>query len=213
MNVKRSYKAILVALSVMTVVSSATVVGLALQKNKKQVTINKLKEKVNRLTSDLSKVEKYKNNVEFYHFKDTVFDLKYRRFADVAEIVYKKSKEYDFNPYIIMALIQIESNFNPYAVSRHGAYGLMQVRYSIWKNTLNIDFSRIFEKEYNIDLGLKVLSHYYKKSSGNMAVALQYYNGSLDDLNFFFNGKVINSRFYNAPRKREIASSEIKGDS
>ena len=44
---------------------------------------------------------------------------------------YRKSRDFGFSPYLIMSLIQVESNFDPYAVSSVGAYGLMQVNYSV----------------------------------------------------------------------------------
>ncbi len=95
-----------------------------------------------------------------------------------------------------MAIIQVESAFDPYAVSSAGAYGLMQINYTVWKDYLSINFNRIFEKEYNIDLGLKVLKHYYDNASGNMFMALFRYNNGYKYNNTKYNGKIIATRFY-----------------
>jgi soluble lytic murein transglycosylase-like protein len=52
----------------------------------------------------------------------------------------------------------------------------MQVMLPVWREELAIDESRVFEVEYNIDLGLQILKQYYEESRGNMRMALHLYN-------------------------------------
>jgi len=170
-----------------------------------QKTIEKLNKKIEKLNSQVSFYKAYQKNekkrLSFFHFKENVFSLRYPEFSKIIKIVFKKSKEYSFNPYLTMAIIQVESGFQPYVISSAGAYGLMQINYSVWKNELKIDLNRIFEIEYNIDLGLKVLKHYYDNASGNMFIALFRYNNGYKYNNTNYNGKIIATRFYSNRNK------------
>jgi hypothetical protein len=196
MKIKKTYKSILAVLLVLTTISMVTAVGLSVREEKKQETIDELKETVTRLTKEMEEVSLHKEKADFHNFRESAFNVKYPDFSEIVDIVYEKSKTYGFSPYIIMALIQVESNFDPYAVSTAGAYGLMQVNYSVWKDTFGIDFNRICEKEYNIDLGLKILDYYYKMSSGDLVSALQRYNGTFNSSSSHFGKRVITSKFY-----------------
>ena len=86
----------------------------------------------------------------FAMFATRLYEQKDPDFLETALISYKKAGEYNLDPYLVMAIIHRESNFNPKAKSIC-AYGLMQVNYEAWKKKMNIDFGRIFEKEYNIE--------------------------------------------------------------
>jgi soluble lytic murein transglycosylase-like protein len=195
-------------------VLTANVVNLTAQKKKNLKTISRLNQAVTELKSHVSKYKQEKQTtqkkIDFFRYKENVFKSKYPRFSDVAAIVYRKSQDYGFSPYLIMALIQVESNFDPNAISNAGAYGLMQVNYSVWKDELNIDFSRIHEKEYNIDLGLKVLKHYYDKASGNMFMALYRYNNGYKYNNTSYNGKIVSTKFYSHQKESDTDKETAK---
>ncbi len=117
-----------------------------------------------------------KNKMEFVNFKINSFIRRFPEYDKIVETVYKKSKQYGFNPNLILALIKVESSFNPRAISSVGAYGLMQINYSVWKNTFNIDPNKIFDIDYNIDVGLRILKRYYDESNGDIKKALFLYN-------------------------------------
>jgi soluble lytic murein transglycosylase-like protein len=180
----------------MTVMLMSSVIHLSQQKKENTETIGRLNDSVVRLQSRLAAYEKEKEKFGFYKFKDNVFNLKYPGFSQVTGIVYRKSKEYGFSPYVIMALIQVESNFEQYAVSTVGACGLMQINFPVWKDIYDIDYNRVFEKEYNIDLGLKILKRYYKKTSGNLLKALFHYNNGYKYNNVKYTANVIKTKFY-----------------
>lgn len=156
----------------------------------------------------LSDLEKYKGNLDLHRFQEHIFKLRYPRFTEITQIVFKKSKDYEFNPYLVMAVIQVESNFQSFAVSKAGAYGLMQVNYSVWKDELDIDFNRIFDAEYNIDLGLKILKHYYEETNGNLLQALFHYNNGYKFNNTAYSGKVVSTHFYANKDKASVKKEE-----
>jgi hypothetical protein len=195
---------------VTTALLMTAVVSLVNQKGENQDAIARLTQKTTHLAEKVAHFEKEKEKFEFYRFKQNVFNLKYPDYSQIAKIVFRKSKEYGFNPYLIMAVIQVESAFDQNAVSSVGAYGLMQVNYSVWKNELAVDFNRIFEKEYNIDLGLKILKHYYEEASGNIFMALYRYNNGYKYQNKKYNVKIISTKFYSHTKEKDQPENKDK---
>jgi hypothetical protein len=115
-------------------------------------------------------------NYDYMEYKTNAFSARYPFFAKIVDTVYDKSLQYGFRPDLVLGIVKVESAYQPTAVSYKGAYGLMQVNLAVWRNELNIDENRIFDVAYNIDLGLKILKHYYEESGGNMKRALHLYN-------------------------------------
>lgn len=195
-----------------TVVLMAAVIGLATEDGDRRETIEKLHAQVSQLEKNLSYYkslhEETQQEKAFRLFENKTLQLRFPNFSETVRIVYKKSNEYGFSPYLVMAMIQVESGFNSNAVSTAGACGLMQVNYSVWKDQLNIDFERIFEKEYNIDLGLKILKHYYDKANGNIFTALSRYCSGYNPNCPVYNSKILTSRFYTHRVKEESIPRE-----
>lgn len=113
---------------------------------------------------------------DFMKFKINAFSKRYSLFSQILDAVYDKSHQYGFEPELVLGIVQVESAFNPNAVSSKGALGLMQVMLPVWQEELTIDENRIFEVEYNIDLGLQILKQYYDETRGNIRMALHLYN-------------------------------------
>lgn len=91
----------------------------------------------------------------------------------------KLSKKHNMDFSLIVGLMQVESAYNPFAVSSVKARGLLQVMYSVWGKTFKIKkASDLHDIELNIDTGIRVLKHYLDKNKGNVTKALQNYNGS-----------------------------------
>jgi soluble lytic murein transglycosylase-like protein len=139
--------------------------------------------------------EKKYARVDFLEYQNTIFQKKFPDFAKIVSIAYDRSKVFGFQPNLILAVMQVESAFNPLAVSAAGAYGLMQIHYAVWKDELKIDKSRIFNIAYNIELGLKILKQYYDLSGGNIKRALFLYNNGYKYNNTGYFTKVNNSIF------------------
>ena len=98
-----------------------------------------------------------------------------------SDIINKYCEEFDVSPYLVMALIKAESNFDKNAVSHAGAKGLMQLTdetFEYCTNVLGTDFSseEIFNPDANISAGVWYLSHLIEKYDGNIINAVAAYN-------------------------------------
>ena len=76
---------------------------------------------------------------------------------------------------VASALIQIESDFDPDAISETGDHGLFQINLATWQKVLNIDPTKIYKPENNIKIGLKILRKCYERA-GSWSMALALYN-------------------------------------
>ena len=82
-------------------------------------------------------------------------------------------------PGLVMAIIEIESNFDRWAVSYAGAVGLMQVM-PFWTKVIGDSNRRaLFDMQTNLRYGCSILRMYIDMEGGNLYLALGRYNGSL----------------------------------
>ena len=100
----------------------------------------------------------------------------------LVDITYETGDEIGVDPLLILAVMAIESRFNPIAESDSGAKGLMQVipRYHLDKLEGNDREHAALAPEVNIHLGGRVLKEYID-STGSVEAGLQKYNGALWD--------------------------------
>ena len=80
-------------------------------------------------------------------------------------------------PELVLAVIDVESAFNRYAVSPVGAQGLMQVM-PFWPERLGMQRSELIRVRENIHMGCEILRYYYARESRDFRRALARYNGS-----------------------------------
>jgi soluble lytic murein transglycosylase-like protein len=80
-------------------------------------------------------------------------------------------------PEMVLAVIDIESDFDPYAVSVAGAQGLMQVM-PFWLNEIGRPDDRLVDIDTNLRMGCTILKYYYDMEGGDWVRALGRYNGS-----------------------------------
>lgn len=90
--------------------------------------------------------------------------------------IYRESKAEGLDPQLVLALIDIESNFNRNALSHAGAQGLMQVM-PFWKDEIGQPSDDLFNPLTSLRYGCKILRHYLDKHP-NAVEALAAYNGS-----------------------------------
>ena len=80
-------------------------------------------------------------------------------------------------PELVLSVIQVESNFNPYVISRVGAIGLMQVM-PFWLKEIGKPGDSLFRVQTNLRYGCTILKYYLDKEHGNRVRALMRYNGT-----------------------------------
>ena len=97
---------------------------------------------------------------------------------DLLTAIHRESRAADLKPDLVLALIEIESRFDPYAVSRAGAQGLMQVM-PFWKNEIGRPDDNLTDVDTNLRYGCRILQFYLQKERGNLSKALARYNGSV----------------------------------
>ncbi|MDR0458787.1 MAG: lytic transglycosylase domain-containing protein [Burkholderiaceae bacterium] len=79
---------------------------------------------------------------------------------------------------LVLGLIQVESNFRKFAISRAGALGYMQVM-PFWTRQIgNGDPDTLFHMQANLRFGCVILRYYLDRERGNLFMALGRYNGS-----------------------------------
>lgn len=91
--------------------------------------------------------------------------------------IHREAIRAGLSPEIVLAVIEIESHFNPYAVSRAGAQGMMQVM-PFWKNEIGRPDDNLINPDTNLRYGCTILKYYLDKENGKLAEALARYNGS-----------------------------------
>ncbi|MDO9102718.1 MAG: lytic transglycosylase domain-containing protein [Candidatus Nitrotoga sp.] len=98
--------------------------------------------------------------------------------VDFLRTVYYEATRAGLDPQLVLGLIQVESGFKKYAVSRVGARGYMQVM-PFWLNLIGQREGNLFHLRTNLRYGCIILRHYLDMEKGNLYRALGRYNGSL----------------------------------
>lgn len=114
---------------------------------------------------------------------------------ELVSIAYGAGRKIGLDPLLIIAVISVESRFNPIAESVAGAKGLMQIipKYHLEKFEALGGASEVFNPETNILVGSKILKEYLGRT-GNLSMALQMYAGALNDDQDVYTNKVMNEK-------------------
>lgn len=100
---------------------------------------------------------------------------------DILKFVYceaHRAGEMRLPPGLVMAVIDVESRFDRYAVSSAGAVGLMQVM-PFWPEQLGMRRYELTRIGPNIQMGCAILRHYLQRERNDVVKALARYNGSI----------------------------------
>ena len=92
--------------------------------------------------------------------------------------IHYEARRTELMPELVLAVIEVESRFDRFAISRAGAQGLMQVM-PFWLNEIGRPGDSLFNVRTNLRLGCTILRYYMDKEKGNLTRALARYNGSL----------------------------------
>lgn len=91
--------------------------------------------------------------------------------------VHRAATQAGLQPEVVLAVIEVESAFDRFAISRAGALGIMQVM-PFWKDEIGRPDDNLIDLETNLRYGCTILKYYLDRSGGRLAEALARYNGS-----------------------------------
>ena len=98
----------------------------------------------------------------------------------VVELLFRLAPDYGVDPYLGLAVMRTESNFNPSAISPKNAQGLMQL---IPATAARFKVSKPFDPEQNIRGGLSYLRWLLAYFKGNVPLVAAAYNAGEGTVN------------------------------
>lgn len=115
--------------------------------------------------------------------------------ASFVSIAYRAGNLHSVDPLLILAVMAIESGYNPVAESFMGAKGLMQVipRFHLEKLTPHGGAEALLDPEVNILVGAQILREYSRRLR-DQELALQMYGGAFDEPTAQYANKVFAER-------------------
>lgn len=115
--------------------------------------------------------------------------------APVVLAAHRAARQVGLDPLLVLAVIAVESRFNPLAESVMGAKGLMQIIPKFHRAKLEAlgGEEAVFDPESNILLGARILQEYVHRT-GTLEAGLQYYNGASWDETGRYTQKVLAER-------------------
>lgn len=114
---------------------------------------------------------------------------------DLVGIAQRAGQQLGLDPLLIMAIIAVESRYNPIAESGAGAKGLMQIIPKYHGDKLG-EFGgekAVFDPAINILVGSRILKEYIGLT-GNLGMALQMYAGALNDEQDVYTSRVLGEK-------------------
>jgi soluble lytic murein transglycosylase-like protein len=97
---------------------------------------------------------------------------------EILKRVHFEATRADLPPELVLAVIDVESNFDRYAISVAGARGLMQIM-PFWLDEIGRPDDNLLHVDTNLRFGCTILKYYLEMENGDLSRALGRYNGSL----------------------------------
>lgn len=99
---------------------------------------------------------------------------------EILRLAHAEARRNDLPPELVLAVIQVESDFDRFAISRAGARGLMQIM-PFWLEEIGRPQDNLFHINTNLRLGCTILRYYLDAEDGDLVRGLARYNGSLGE--------------------------------
>ena len=136
----------------------------------------------------------------------------------MVRIADKEARANKLDPLLVLAVMTVESGFNPFAESVFGAQGLMQIIPKYHQDKISSDRGGValFDPEENIRVGTKILRDYLGRA-GSLEAALQLYGGASGDPEMSYAQKVLGEQHklqliaMSASRHRVVSSRQQNG--
>lgn len=105
-----------------------------------------------------------------------VKDPKHR--LELLQDIHAAAAQADLPPELVLSVIEVESHFDRFAISRVGAQGMMQVM-PFWKDEIGRPDDNLTDNKTNFAYGCRILQFYLQREKGHLHRALARYNGSV----------------------------------
>ena len=106
-----------------------------------------------------------------------------RHRLDLLRHVHYEARRADLPAELVIAVIEVESAFERFAISQVGARGLMQIM-PFWLDEIGRDGDDLFNIRTNLRMGCTILRYYLDRERGDLVRALTRYNGSNHDTRY-----------------------------
>lgn len=115
---------------------------------------------------------------------------------ELVRTAFAAGKRYGVDPLLVVAMMAVESGYNPIAESFAGAKGLMQIipKYHLEKFAEYGGEQAVFDPRVNILVGARIVREYLMMHSGDLLTALQTYAGALSDRDAIYTQRVLNEK-------------------
>ena len=123
------------------------------------------------------------------------FQVATESIGTMVDAAWRSAERANLDPLLVLAVISIESRFNPLAQSPYGAKGLMQIipRYHRDKLAAQGGEASVLDPEANIVVGTQILKEYVRRT-GTIEAGLQFYVGAFNDGSAGYAQKVMAER-------------------
>ena len=96
---------------------------------------------------------------------------------DLLQGIHGAATQASVSPELVLAVIEVESHFDRFAISRVGAQGMMQVM-PFWKDEIGRPEDNLTLNATNLEYGCRIMQFYIQRKNGKLHRAMAAYNGS-----------------------------------